>query len=749
MSFFKSWKDIDVPLFTKVVTILTALTTLLIGFTYTVDRQGRETIVAHREKANLDRYVAFINRRMQDLATDLKVVAQSPDLRDYLKIGDESYLESLSRQLFDFVEAKEIYDQVRYIDETGMERVRVNYIAGKAKLAAHDQLQNKKNRYYFTDAMKLEEGRIFVSPFDLNIEFQQIELPYKPTIRLATPVIDEQKKRRGIVVLNYLGSDLIRRMDEAQNKDEGFVELVSREGHWLSSERTALEWGFMFGNKLNLEMLYPLAWKNIQSKARGQELFDGNLWTWSRIYPLSEAMISSTGSVSPTGKSQAKVMSSDYYWIALIHRPKELPIDIQRDLYLRYASIWLVSTLVIVIVGWMVALREGHLKRATEKAEMANQAKTQFLSSMSHELRTPLNAILGFSQIFTMNESASRLTEAERSDLEEIHKAGEHLLKLINEILELAKIDLGQITLSIEPLASRDITRPCINMANSMAQNFGVSVQDKTKDKDIPLIMADQTRAKQCLLNLLSNAVKYNRPGGTVSLELETVGNAYLRFIVRDSGRGIPKRKHHKLFEAFNRLDQEAGMIEGTGIGLVITRELITQMNGHIGFESEVEKGSTFWLDFPIANNVASQDELADKSKHLPEYRETMTHSAKSILYIEDNPRNIKLMESIIRIIPNVSLKTAETAELGLAAADQEKPDMILMDINLPGMNGIEACNAFKAQTSTRDIPIIAISADVMRFKKEKIMQADFAGFVSKPFDVPEFITLVGKFLNT
>jgi len=614
LKYLSLWKEIDRPLFNKVMTILTILATLLIALAYTVDRNGRENLAAQRENANIERYVAFINRRMQDLATDLKVVAQSPNLHDYLQNGNEHKLASLTRQLSNFLEAKGIYDQVRYIDETGMEQVRVNFLAGKAKLSTPDLLQNKKERYYFTDTMNLHKGQVFVSPFDLNIEYKQFEVPYKPTIRLATPVVDDRGKRRGIVILNYLGKDLIQRMDEAQNKGAGFVELLSRSGYWLRSEQAELEWGFMFGNKQNLGMLYPVVWHEIESKPRGQKSIDGSLWTWSRVYPLSETMISSTGSISPTGKSQAELKPSDYYWITLSHRPEGLPAEIQRDLFLHYAIFWLASMLVVVIVGWMVALREGRLKRATEQAEMANQAKTQFLSSMSHELRTPLNAILGFSQLMTMDENTSGLNETERSNIEEIYKAGEHLLRLINEILDLASIESGQITLSIAPIAAHDITHPCFIMATSIAKNFDISVYDKTEDKDMPFVMADQTRAKQCLLNLLSNAVKYNRPGGSVFLDCANTGDGYLRFIVRDTGHGIPESEHNKIFEAFNRLGHESGTIEGTGIGLIITKELITRMNGRIGFESEVEKGSTFWLDLPITGDVVMEDEVPDKA---------------------------------------------------------------------------------------------------------------------------------------
>lgn len=244
---------------------------------------------------------------------------------------------------------------------------------------------------------------------------------------------------------------------------------------------------------------------------------------------------------------------------------------------------------------------EEQLRTSKEEAEKASRAKSVFLSSMSHELRTPMNAILGYSQLLTMPGSMSTLNENERQGLVEIHNAGQHLLRLINEILDLAKIESGSMPLSIEPVAAHDILRPSLTMARSMAQRYNVSIEDMTGNRVLPSVLADPTRTKQCLLNYLSNAVKYNRPGGSVYLECEITDDGFLRFIVQDTGCGIPEKDQPQLFQAFQRFGHQNGPIEGTGIGLVITKELVERMNGRVGFESEVGKGSTFWLDLPIS----------------------------------------------------------------------------------------------------------------------------------------------------
>ena len=405
----------------------------------------------------------------------------------------------------------------------------------------------------------------------------------------------------------------------------------------------------------------------------------------------------------------------------------------------------------------------GQLRDAKNVAEEANAAKSEFLSSMSHELRTPLNAILGFGQM--LDDPANPLNKDQRLAMGHILDGGDHLLNLINEVLELAKIESGQLSMSIEPVAINTIVAPCILAAESLGTRFGISIENRISDADTTAIMADVTRCKQVLLNLISNAVKYNKPGGSVILDCTMTENKTLRFTVTDTGQGIAEKDFDKLFSPFERLSNVSGEIEGAGIGLTITKELVEYMGGEIGVTSTVGEGSTFWVDIPYAgDDVVEVDKIrARVSAH--EVVATATESLnapKSIYYIEDNPANVNLMNLIIKKAPNLTLSTAETAEEGLAAINKNPPDLILMDVNLPGMSGIEATRNLKQNKATAHIPVIAVSANAMNRDLEKAEDAGFLRYIIKPFkvddvmngiaaafgDVPPSIELSGKELS-
>ncbi|MGA8004617.1 MAG: ATP-binding protein, partial [Burkholderiales bacterium] len=353
---------------------------------------------------------------------------------------------------------------------------------------------------------------------------------------------------------------------------------------------------------------------------------------------------------------------------------------------------------------------ETERNEAMAAAENANRAKSDFLSGMSHELRTPLNAILGFAQL--MASGSPPPTPAQQRDLDQILKAGWYLLELINEILDLALIESGKVTLSHEPVSLAEVMLECRAMIEPQAQRRGLNMTFPIFE--VPcFVKADRTRVKQVLINLLFNAVKYNRPGGTVAVECTPCDPGSIRIGVRDTGPGLAPAQLAQLFQPFNRLGRESGAEEGTGIGLVVTKRLVELMGGAIGVESTVGVGSVFWIELSLttAPRLAAQEagRAALLQPQLPDGTPLRT-----LLYVEDNPANLELVEQIIARRPDLRLLGAADGDLGIEFARAYLPEVILMDINLPGLSGVEAMKILRADPLTAHIPIIALSANAL-----------------------------------
>ncbi len=392
--------------------------------------------------------------------------------------------------------------------------------------------------------------------------------------------------------------------------------------------------------------------------------------------------------------------------------------------------------------------RREELRLAREVAEKANLAKSDFLSSMSHELRTPMNAVLGFGQILEVDES---LTPEQLDNVREILKGGHQLLKLINDVLDLAKIESSSIKLSLETINVAGLIEEAWRVLAPLALTRSITLH-----KNLPLtaaVTADRARLKQVLLNLLSNAINFNRDGGEISVCTLETPTGQLRIEIADSGQGIAPERLPIIFEAFNRRGTVRGQVGGTGIGLIITRRLVDLMGGEVGVNSELGVGTTFWVDLPVANNLAvSVTPSARAPEPMPLVDSLAPFDANahhfSVLCIDDNPVNLKLIAQLLTKRPRIHLITAHTPGLGIQLALGRQPDLILLDINMPGMDGYQVLEVLKTYARTQSIPIIAVTGNATPRSDALGGSSGLADYLTKPLDAEKFLATVDYWLD-
>jgi PAS domain S-box-containing protein len=379
---------------------------------------------------------------------------------------------------------------------------------------------------------------------------------------------------------------------------------------------------------------------------------------------------------------------------------------------------------------------EDALRIAQLEAERANRAKSAFLSNMSHDLRTPLNAILGFAQLLDLDD----LPDDRRESVAQILRGGTHLLSLINEVLDIARIEAGHLSLSMEPVRALEMVELASELVRPLAAQRGISlVVDREAGADV-IVTADSQRLNQILLNFLSNAVKYNQERGTVRIGFERVDKGRVRLTVTDTGAGIAESKLRLLFQPFERLGAEQTGIEGTGLGLALSRGLAEAMGGVVGVSSEVGQGSTFWVELALAEVASAAAAVND---HGPSRVEARPETRGTVLYIEDNPSNVRLMQRVLERRPGVRLCHAPDGHSGMAAAQAHPPDLIFLDLHLPDLRGEEVLRRLSADVRLREIPVAVLTADATAEQSRRLKAAGACAYITKPLEISELLRLV------
>ncbi|WP_195715158.1 sensor histidine kinase [Ancylomarina sp. 16SWW S1-10-2] len=542
-----------------------------------------------------------VNNKLDNIETEidhvidnLLILSLNKGVVKVLEDGDSSLAVKLLADDFKNLSAYyKFYDQIRLINENGDELIRINFINGQSSAVPESELQNKKDRYYFKDAFKLDKNDVFVSPIDLNIEEGKIEAPLKPVIRFATPVFDSKGVKRGVILFNYLGQTILDQVDKT-------MMLLNSDGYWLKGSSPEDEWGFMYENKkeLTFQNRYPAEWLKIQNEDASQFINEKGLFTFKTIYPLKGVQIKQKKHSSSLVSSDKKLVSSHYNWKIVSYTPLD-ELYLKRDRTRKYFGLLMTFLFVsLLAVSYRLAKAQHYRREALKSLKISNDTKDKFFSIISHDLRSPFNSLLGFTDMLIKNYDT--FSDEERmSIIETLNASSKTTYLLLENLLSWSSSQTGSIKFAPQKIEIKDLVQEIILLSKSTADKKHIDLVDNTEDNQF--VYADKNMLSTVLRNLITNAMKFTESNGKVIISSErSTKKGFVKISVMDTGIGIPANIIDNLFlldKNISTLGTDAE--KGSGLGLILCKEFIEKQGGEIYVESEVGKGSQFKLILP------------------------------------------------------------------------------------------------------------------------------------------------------
>jgi signal transduction histidine kinase len=601
---FKRFLIIFVPLL-----IITAGIVLLIYYT---QASSERAITESREQRTVELQTQIIAANFETIVSDLMFLSEQQELHAMLADATNGPTKAaLLAEYLSMSGRKGLYDQIRFLDDTGMEITRVNYNQGEPVIVPDEKLQNKGDRYYFADAFQLDRGQVFVSPLDLNIEGGQIEQPLKPMIRFGTPVFDQDGQKRGIVLLNYFGADLLQNLEEAAANATGDVMLLNSEGFWLKGPNPEAEWGFMYddGGDRTFEKAFPAAWQTLSKSESGQFYDENGMFTFATVYPLQEGFKSSTGSGKAFEASEAQLGADEYYWKVVSHVPPAV-LNARTDQLSRAFALLFAALIVPMGVGAWFLARAGVIRQQSDLAlknyairlEQSNRELEDFAYVASHDLQEPLRKVQAFGDRLK-EKYGDALDERGRDYIVVMQNAALRMQTLINGLLTYSRVTTQ--AQPFEPVNLNQVAQEVVSDLETRIEQVG----GKVEIKDLPTVEADPLQMRQLLQNLIGNGLKFHRDDAPPLIKVwakpvQSDGNGHIssvemyQVMIEDNGIGFEEQYRERVFQVFQRLHGR-DEYEGTGIGLATCRKIVERHGGVITANSTPGQGSTFIFTVP------------------------------------------------------------------------------------------------------------------------------------------------------